>query len=54
MILDKTDGGDDVSETKPVEPEASSAVKSTAKTAKPATKGRKKAAEDTATGMFIV
>uniref|UniRef100_A0A182UL08 DNA-(apurinic or apyrimidinic site) endonuclease n=1 Tax=Anopheles melas TaxID=34690 RepID=A0A182UL08_9DIPT len=47
MILDKTDGGDDVSETKPVEPEASSAVKSTSKTAKPATKGRKKAAEDT-------
>ncbi|XP_061509150.1 recombination repair protein 1 isoform X1 [Anopheles gambiae] len=46
---DKTDGGDDVSETKPVEPEASSAVKSTAKTAKPTTKGRKKAAEDTAT-----
>uniref|UniRef100_A0A182VC98 DNA-(apurinic or apyrimidinic site) endonuclease n=1 Tax=Anopheles merus TaxID=30066 RepID=A0A182VC98_ANOME len=44
---DKTDGDDDVSVTKHVEPEASSAVQSTAKTAKPTVKGRKKAAEDT-------
>ncbi|XP_041779005.1 DNA-(apurinic or apyrimidinic site) endonuclease-like isoform X2 [Anopheles merus] len=43
---DKTDGDDHVS-VEHVEPEASSAVKSTAKTAKPTAKGRKKAAEDT-------
>uniref|UniRef100_A0A182I9F7 DNA-(apurinic or apyrimidinic site) endonuclease n=1 Tax=Anopheles arabiensis TaxID=7173 RepID=A0A182I9F7_ANOAR len=46
-VKDKADGGDDVSERKPVEPEASSAIKSTTMTAKPALKGKKKAAEDT-------